>query len=119
MPMDSWLSTWSPRFGHSHQPQTAALVSELLRSVVVNGNGNRAEVPGYFVAGKTGTAEVPEIGGYGDDIIASFVGFAPVDDPRWPRWWFCISPRWNRPLEAFWLLQCSGRLWRKAWSISA
>jgi stage V sporulation protein D (sporulation-specific penicillin-binding protein) len=49
--------------------------------VVVNGNGNRAEVPGYFVAGKTGTAEVPEIGGYGDDIIASFVGFAPVDDP--------------------------------------
>jgi stage V sporulation protein D (sporulation-specific penicillin-binding protein) len=62
-------------------PQTAALVSELLRSVVVNGNGNRAEVPGYFVAGKTGTAEVPEIGGYGDDIIASFVGFAPVDDP--------------------------------------
>jgi cell division protein FtsI/penicillin-binding protein 2 len=34
------------------------------------------------VAGKTGTAQVPEGGGYGDERIASFVGFAPVDDPR-------------------------------------
>lgn len=67
--------------GNPVSPQTAAAVSELLRSVVVNGNGNRAEISGYFVAGKTGTAEVPEVGGYGDDIIASFVGFAPVDDP--------------------------------------
>ncbi|HPT83249.1 MAG TPA: penicillin-binding transpeptidase domain-containing protein [Limnochordia bacterium] len=62
-------------------PQTAAAVSELLRSVVVNGNGNRADIQGYAVAGKTGTAEVPGVGGYTDDIIASFVGFAPVDDP--------------------------------------
>ncbi len=67
--------------GHPISPETAALVRDLLRSVVVNGNGNRAEVPGYQVAGKTGTAEVPGIGGYSDDIIASFVGFAPVDDP--------------------------------------
>ena len=61
--------------------ETARAVSELLRSVVANGNGNRADIPGYHVAGKTGTAEVPEGGAYGNDIIASFVGFAPVDDP--------------------------------------
>lgn len=60
---------------------TATSVSQLLRSVVVNGNGNRAEVDGYFIAGKTGTAEVPKNGGYGEERIASFVGFAPVDDP--------------------------------------
>ncbi len=60
---------------------TANQVSQLLRSVVVNGNGNRAEVAGYYVAGKTGTAEVPEGGVYGAGRIASFVGFAPVDEP--------------------------------------
>lgn len=62
-------------------PATAHEVSHLLRSVVVNGNGNRAEIAGYFVAGKTGTAEIPEAGGYGSGRITSFVGFAPVDDP--------------------------------------
>ncbi|HHT42590.1 MAG TPA: PASTA domain-containing protein [Firmicutes bacterium] len=60
---------------------TAGVVSDLLRSVVANGNGNRAEVQGYYVAGKTGTAQIPEGGVYGDDVVASFVGFAPVDDP--------------------------------------
>ena len=35
----------------------------------------------YYSAGKTGTAEVPEAGGYGDERISSFVGYAPADDP--------------------------------------
>lgn len=61
--------------------QTAQEVRELLRSAVVNGNANRAEIAGYYVAGKTGTAEVPKEGVYGAERIASFAGFAPVDDP--------------------------------------
>ena len=67
--------------GYPVKNETAIVVSQLLRSVVVNGNGNRAEVAGYYVAGKTGTAEVPEGGVYGAGRIASFVGFAPVDEP--------------------------------------
>ncbi|NLL48967.1 MAG: PASTA domain-containing protein [Firmicutes bacterium] len=67
--------------GYPVQGATATAVSQLLRSVVVNGNGNRAEVTGYYVAGKTGTAEVPEGGIYGAGRIASFAGFAPVDEP--------------------------------------
>ena len=67
--------------GNPVSQKTASEVSQLLRSVVVNGNGNRAEVAGYYVAGKTGTAEIPEGGGYGSGRITSFVGFAPVDDP--------------------------------------
>jgi len=67
--------------GYPVQSETATAVSQLLRSVVVNGNGNRAEVSGYYVAGKTGTAEVPEGGVYGAGRIASFLGFAPVDEP--------------------------------------
>lgn len=40
------------------------------------------EVPGYTVAGKTGTAQIPESGGYGEGNIASFAGFAPVGNPE-------------------------------------
>lgn len=67
--------------GRAVSESTAKMLSKFLRSVVVNGSGRSAEIPGYFPAGKTGTAEVPEAGGYGDDRISSFLGFAPVDDP--------------------------------------
>ncbi len=49
------------------------------------GTGERASVPGYKVAGKTGTAQKvdPVTGGYSMDLsVASFVGFAPADDPK-------------------------------------
>jgi len=59
----------------------AKRLQNLLRSVVANGSGSQAEVPGYYSAGKTGTAEVPERGGYGDERISSFVGYAPADNP--------------------------------------
>jgi len=59
-------------------------MARMLVSVVQNGHGKRAGVPGYLVAGKTGTAQVPkkEGGGYEDDQhIGSFAGFAPAYDP--------------------------------------
>ncbi len=62
--------------------EAAAAVAAMMRSSVVNGTGSQADIPGYPVAGKTGTAEVPTQGGYGEDRIASFVGFAPADNPR-------------------------------------
>ncbi|MGE5508265.1 MAG: penicillin-binding transpeptidase domain-containing protein [Chitinophagales bacterium] len=64
-------------------PETARELRRILRSVVVNGSGKRADVPGYRPAGKTGTAQVAEAGGYSHSkVIASFVGFAPFDDPE-------------------------------------
>lgn len=56
----------------------------VMRSVVVNGSGSRADIEGYRVAGKTGTAQVARKDGrgYGSERISSFVGFAPVDDPK-------------------------------------
>ncbi|HHV61823.1 MAG TPA: PASTA domain-containing protein [Firmicutes bacterium] len=62
-------------------PSTSRELSSILESVVLNGSGVRAQIPGYRVAGKTGTAEKPEGGRYGDKRISSFLGFAPVDDP--------------------------------------
>jgi cell division protein FtsI/penicillin-binding protein 2 len=56
----------------------------MLKNVVAEGTGTLAEVPGYQVAGKTGTAAKPdERGGYSDSrYVASFVGIVPASRPR-------------------------------------
>ena len=64
--------------------ETAETLTKMLVSVVRIGYDNRAGVRGYFVAGKTGTAQVPKFDGkgYSDKVIHSFVGFAPAFNPR-------------------------------------
>ncbi|MBX9425749.1 penicillin-binding protein 2 [Streptomyces lateritius] len=65
--------------------KTAKTLAQMLESVVDDreGTGTRAAIPGYRVAGKTGTANRvdPELGRY-KGYTASFAGFAPADDPR-------------------------------------
>lgn len=63
---------------------TAAQVSAMMVSVIENGVATLARVPGYYLAGKTGTAQVPdERGKYSPDRkIISFVGFGPVSNPQ-------------------------------------
>lgn len=62
---------------------TAQTLMGLLTNVVVKGSGRSAFVDGYGAAGKTGTAQVVEAGGYADGkYVASFMGFAPADDPQ-------------------------------------
>lgn len=61
--------------------RTATILSGMLTAVVREGHAKRAGVPGYFIAAKTGTAEVPEAGGYGKSTIHSVVGFGPVRKP--------------------------------------
>lgn len=61
---------------------TATTVLTMMESAVVSGTGGNAEIDGYRVAGKTGTAQVPGTDGQLDAYMASFVGVAPVDDPR-------------------------------------
>ena len=60
--------------------ETAQRVSALLANAVENGGGKNAYVAGYRVAGKTGTSEKTETGG--TNVVASFGGFAPADDPQ-------------------------------------
>jgi cell division protein FtsI (penicillin-binding protein 3) len=63
--------------------QTAREVRAMLEMAVrPGGTAPKAQIPGYRVAGKTGTAHKLESGAYANRYVASFVGFAPVSDPR-------------------------------------
>ena len=63
--------------------RTARLVTRMLAEAVASGTGQEAQLPGYWVAGKTGTARKPlqDALGYSDEYVASFIGFAPARDP--------------------------------------
>ncbi len=62
--------------------RAASLLKSMLVSVVDKGHGTPAKVPGYLVAGKTGTAQIAGPGGYIENAYNhSFVGFAPAENP--------------------------------------
>ena len=66
------------------KPETSATMRALLRYVVTNGTGRKADVPGYDVGGKTGSAEKNNGHVYvAHKLITSFCGVFPIDDPRY------------------------------------
>lgn len=68
--------------------KTASQLTAMLVSVVENGFAKRAKIPGYYIAGKTGTAQIPfsTLGinkkGYSEKTWQSFIGFAPAFNPQ-------------------------------------
>lgn len=64
--------------------RTATLMTGMLVNAVENGHAKRAKVSGYYVAGKTGTAQVAskDKKGYGDQTIQTFIGYAPANSPK-------------------------------------
>ncbi|MEK6273821.1 MAG: penicillin-binding protein 2 [Actinomycetota bacterium] len=82
------------RIGSKHRPavvarrilsqRVARQVRQMMEDVVIEGTGQEAQLPGYTVAGKTGTAAKPDAsGGYSTSrYVASFVGFVPARNPR-------------------------------------
>jgi cell division protein FtsI/penicillin-binding protein 2 len=78
-------------------PETAHLVAEMMAQTVEHGI-EQAQVPGYRIAGKTGTAQLPTALGYDEQkTSASFVGFAPVDDPQ-----VIVLVRLDKPTSSQW-----------------
>lgn len=80
--------------------ETANQTKEMLKSVVINGHGKRAGVPGYAVGGKTGTAQVAKKEGVGYEdgmTIGSFVGIAPLENPR-----FTVIVKIDNPKDVEW-----------------
>ena len=99
-PEGAWVSERPQVLREVVSDETAGIVAEILEGVVEKGTGKNARVPGYRVAGKTGTAQRALEGGRGYDpnrYISSFIGFLPVeraefvcivvvDSPKGIRW---------------------------------
>jgi cell division protein FtsI (penicillin-binding protein 3) len=80
------VAAQTPERPEGHRVLRRAIARELnamLQNVVLDGTGVLAAVPGYKVAGKTGTAQIPDEHGYSTDkYVASFVGMVPASKPR-------------------------------------
>ena len=58
-------------------------MTEMMVNAIRSGEAQWTKIPGYKIAGKTGTAQIAVAGHYdADKTIASFVGFAPADNPK-------------------------------------
>jgi len=80
--------------------RASMLLGGMLVNVVEKGHGKKAGVKGYYVAGKTGTAQIPKKDGRGYEEnahIGSFAGFAPADDPA-----FAMIVRIDHPRDVEW-----------------
>lgn len=80
--------------------ETSRVLRAMLVSVVNKGHAARAQIPGYFVGGKTGTAQIAKTNGLGYEANRhndTFVGFTPVDNPR-----FVVLTKINDPKDAAW-----------------
>ncbi|MDP2632971.1 MAG: penicillin-binding protein 2 [Candidatus Curtissbacteria bacterium] len=74
-------------------PQTAAQITEMMVNAVEKGEAKAFAPKGYRIAGKTGTAQIPVSGHYDPNkTIASFIGFAPANDPK-----FVMLVRFTEP----------------------
>jgi cell division protein FtsI/penicillin-binding protein 2 len=84
--------------GSPIRSDTANTLSQML-AVSLEQESSSATVPGYRIAGKTGTAQIPTDSGYYDQVNtnASFIGWGPVDDPR-----FMIYVWLEKPSASIW-----------------
>ncbi len=79
--------------------ETSDIVGMMLQGVVEDGSGHLAQIPGYTVAGKTGTTQKvdPETGAYTTEYVSSFIGFAPATDPE-----FVMLIAVDEPRTTYW-----------------
>ena len=86
--------------------KTAQTLTDMMVASVEHGDAKWAKLVGYKIAGKTGTAQVPVAGHYDEErTIASFVGFAPADDPK-----FLILTKLDNPSSSPWASETAAPL---------
>ncbi len=87
--------------------KTVQQITDMLVSVVEHGYANLAQIPGYRIAGKTGTAQVPVAGGYSESkTIHSFIGFAPAENPE-----FLMLVKLDYPTAVRWSSESTAPVW--------
>jgi cell division protein FtsI/penicillin-binding protein 2 len=88
-------------------PEAASAMTRMMINGVEKGEVRYYQVPGYIVAGKTGTAQVPISGHYDKEkVIASFIGFAPADNPK-----FSMLVTLREPQTSPWGSTTAAPLW--------
>lgn len=89
------------------KPQTAKVLTEMMIKAVDNGEARWAKPAGFKIAGKTGTSQIPIAGHYDKEkTIASFIGFAPADNPV-----FSMLVTLNEPKSSPWGSETAAPLW--------
>jgi cell division protein FtsI (penicillin-binding protein 3) len=84
------------------QQSTSDTVRKLMRLVVTNGYGKPADVPGYFVGGKTGTAEKVGAHGYKKNTnVSAFISVFPMNEPRYAVYMMLDEPHGNASTGGF------------------
>jgi cell division protein FtsI (penicillin-binding protein 3) len=87
----------APRGRRVYSEATSRRMRQLLRLIVTHGTGRNANVPGFRIGGKTGTAEkVSSVGGYNRSVnVSTFAAAFPMDDPRYVVLVMMDAPRGN------------------------
>lgn len=93
--------------GRAVSEDTAEKMKELMVNAVEKGEAKWAKPKGYKIAGKTGTSQIPVAGHYDKEkTIASFVGFAPADEPK-----FVMLVKLREPQSSPWGSETAAPLW--------
>ncbi len=88
-------------------PISARLITEMMVNAVDNGEAKWAKPKDFRIAGKTGTAQIPVAGHYDEEkTIASFIGFAPADEPK-----FAMLVTLREPTSSPWGSETAAPLW--------
>lgn len=85
----------------------ARIITDMMVNAVNSGEAQWTKIKGYKIAGKTGTAQIPVAGHYDEEkTIASFVGFAPADNPQ-----FAMLVKLREPQSSPWAAETAAPLW--------
>jgi cell division protein FtsI/penicillin-binding protein 2 len=94
--------------GRPISAEVADQVTQMMVAVIENGLDNPARLPGYTIAGKTGTAQIPNAVGYEPDAsVTTFVGFLPADAPQ-----VSVLIKLDRP-RGYWASQVVAPIFRR------
>jgi len=89
------------------KPTTARIITEMMVNATDNGEAKWAKPAGFRIAGKTGTSQIPVAGHYDEEkTIASFIGFAPADEPK-----FVMLVTLREPTSSPWGSETAAPLW--------
>lgn len=106
------IDDWNEQINHSSQKRVISQkAAEEMRAMMVEaakkGEAQWTHLKGFKIAGKTGTAQIPIAGHYDEEkTIASFIGFAPADDPK-----FLMLVTLNEPSSSPWASETAAPLW--------